>query len=130
MVKKLNLTIQLKVDDNTTVLLSGYIDPKRIVVFNWTSMTYSLQVARLSGDRRQGACAPLKVFFGMTAVVIAGGQSSGTEVWYPVVDLITTVNPTFPPNYGSGGQQMIAVNGNTELIFYEAGFLADGPKGI
>jgi hypothetical protein len=111
------------------VLLSGNDDPTKIVVFDWTKLAYNLQASHLSGDRSNGACAILKGFNGETWVVIVGGASAGIEVWNPANGLVTTLNSTFPLADGYG-PQMIAVNGNTELILYESSSSVDNPKGI
>ena len=61
-------------DDITTVLLSGTLAPKRILLFNWTSMAYILQTSVLISDHSGGACAMLKGTKGETLVAIAGGH--------------------------------------------------------
>jgi hypothetical protein len=40
--------------------LSGEYDPRRILVFNWATMTYTLQASKLNGSRTAGTCALLK----------------------------------------------------------------------
>jgi hypothetical protein len=110
-------------------LLSGKDDPSKIVVFNWTTMAYALQASHLTGDRSNGACAMLKGFNGETRVAIAGGASAGIEVWSPANGTVKTLNSTFPLADGYG-PQMIAINGNTELILYESSSSVDNPKGI
>jgi hypothetical protein len=111
------------------VLLSGNDDAKRILVFNWTTMAYTLQASHLSGDRSNGACAILKGFNGETWVAIAGGRLAGIEVWNPADGSVTTLNSTFPLA-DAQNPGMIAVNGNTELILYESSSSVDNPKGI
>jgi hypothetical protein len=111
------------------VLLSGKDDPSKIVVFNWTTMAYTLQASHLTGDRSNGACAMLKGFNGETRVAIVGGASAGIEVWNPANGSVATLNSTFPLANGFG-PQMIAINGNTELILYESSSSVDNPKGI
>ena len=63
-----------EMDDITTVLLSGTLAPKRILLFNWTSMAYILQSSVLISDHSGGACAMLKGTKGETLVAIAGGH--------------------------------------------------------
>jgi hypothetical protein len=109
--------------------LSGNDDQSKIVVFNWTTMAYTLQAPHLSGDRGNGACAILKGFNEETWVAIVGGASAGIEVWNPADGSVKTLNSTFPLADGYG-PQMIAVNGNTELILYESSSSVDNPKGI
>ena len=111
------------------MLLSGNDDPTKIVVFDCTTMAYSLQVSRLYADRSAGACAMLKGFNGETWVAIVGGASAGIEVWNPANGSVATLNSTFPLANGFG-PQMIAINGNTELILYESSSSVDNPKGI
>jgi hypothetical protein len=110
--------------------LSGNVAPYRILLFNWATMTYSVQVATLNGDHRNGDCAILKGTNGVTLVAIAGGYSAGIDVWNPASGSVTTLNSTFPlVDYGTN-PKMIAVNGNTELIFYESSNSPGNPKGI
>jgi hypothetical protein len=109
--------------------LSGNDDPTKIVVFDCTTMAYSLQVSRLNADRSAGACAMLKGVNEETWVAIVGGASAGIEVWNPADGSVTTLNSTFPLADGYG-PQMIAVNGNKELILYESSASVDNPKGI
>ncbi len=92
-------------------------------------MAYALQASHLTGDRSNGACAMLKGFNGETRVAIAGGASAGIEVWSPANGTVKTLNSTFPLADGYG-PQMIAINGNTELILYESSSSVDNPKGI
>jgi hypothetical protein len=92
-------------------------------------MLYSLQSSRLIGNRDGAPCALLKGTNGEKLVAIAGGVSSGIEVWNPADGSVTTLNSTFPLADGYG-PQMIAINGNTELILYESSSSVDNPKGI
>ncbi len=98
--------------------MSGFFDGKKILLFNWANLTYNLQTSKLSGDRTYGTCAMLKGIKGEKLVAIASGNSPGIEVWNPADGLVKTLNPTFP--LGGSGPQMIAVNGDTELILYES----------
>jgi hypothetical protein len=70
----------------------------------------------------------LKGINGEHLVAIAGGVSGGMEVWNPANGSVTTLNSTFPLR--GGGPQMIATNGNTELIFYESNESLGNPSGI
>ncbi len=119
-----------KVDENTTVLLSGVIDSQRILVFNWTTMTHSLQVSKLKAVRTGGACALMKGANGENLVAIASGSAAGIEVWNPVDGSVKTLNSTFPLADGVYSSQMIAVNRSSELIFYESMGSLGNPKGI
>jgi hypothetical protein len=119
-----------KVDEITTVLLSGGIGTKRILVFKWTTMTYSLQVSKLNNSRISGACALMKGANGENLVAIAGGTSAGIEVWNPMDGSVKTLNSTFPLTDYGYNSQMMAVNGNTELIFFESCSSIGEPKGI
>ena len=55
---------KFQLSDTTTVILSGIVDSKRILVFDWTSMAYTLQTTKLSGDRSRASCALLKGTYG------------------------------------------------------------------
>jgi hypothetical protein len=61
---------------------------------------------------------------GEKLVAIAAGDSPGIEVWNPADGTVRTLNATFPP--AQSHPEMVAVNGNTELIFYEAGDTTNG----
>jgi len=87
-------------------------------------MLYSLQSSRLIGNRDGAPCALLKGTNGEKLVAIAGGVSSGIEVWNPADGSVKTLNDTFPLADFGTHPQMIAANGNTELIFYESVFNA------
>jgi hypothetical protein len=65
---------------------------------------------------------------GEKLVAIAGGSTTGIEVWNPVDGSVKTLNSTFPLT--GPGAQMIAVNGDTELIFYESSRMPGSPQGI
>jgi hypothetical protein len=70
----------------------------------------------------------LKGINGEILVAIAGGYSAGIEVWNPADGSVKTLTSTFP--LSGPGPQMIAVNGNTELIFYASNERYDSPKGV
>ena len=91
-------------------------------------MQYNLQASRLSGDHSAGTCTLLKGLNGEKLIAIASGHSDGIEVWNPADGSVTILNSTFPLR--NGRSQMIAVNGNTELIFYESGYSSSSFKGI
>jgi hypothetical protein len=93
-------------------------------------MTYNLQTSQLLKNRQGSTCALLKRANGDKLVAIAGGPFPGIEVWNPANGSVTTLNSTFPLADGSSYSKMIAVNGNTELIFYESLESAAAPKGI
>jgi hypothetical protein len=66
---------------------------------------------------------------GEKLVAIAGGNSNGgIEVWNSANGSVSTLNSTFP--MAGSYPQMIAVNGNTELILYETADSSGSPKGI
>jgi hypothetical protein len=65
---------------------------------------------------------------GEQLVAIAGGNSAGIEVWNPADGSVKTLNSTFP--LVGPGPRMIAVNNNTELIFYESEYSDGSPNGI
>jgi hypothetical protein len=70
----------------------------------------------------------LKGINGQILVAIAGGYQSGIEVWNPADGSVKTLNSTFP--LAGTGAQMIAVNGNTMLIFYESNAFTGVSRGI
>jgi hypothetical protein len=125
----INSIFKNKVDENTTVLLSGAIDSQRILVFLWTTMTYSLQVSKLIKGRAGGACALLKGSNGENLIAITGGASAGIEAWNPLDGSVKILNSTFPLANGYG-PQMIAIKGNTELVLFESCTSIGDPKGI
>ncbi len=61
-------------------------------------------------------------------VAIAGGNSDGIEVWKFSNGSVTTLNSTFP--LSAMHPYMIAVNGDTELIYYDSRNGVGSPKGI
>ncbi len=91
-------------------------------------MAYSLQASTLMSNRYDAACALLKSINGELLVAIAGGNTAGTEVWNSADGSVKTLNSTFPLD--GYAPQMVGVNGNTELIFYETGNSPSAPKGI
>jgi hypothetical protein len=109
-------------------------DPFGILTYDWTTMQYTKQSARLSGDRVSSACALLKGSSGTLLVAVAGGISQGMEAWNPADDSVATLTAEFPlPSedvYTYEYPQMLSVKGNTELIFYESSTSNGSPKGI
>ena len=91
-------------------------------------MAYSLQASTLMSNRFDAACALLKSNSEENLVAIAGGYTAGIEVWNFADGSVQTLNSTFPLKGSS--PQMVGVNGNTELIFYETGSSLSTPKGI
>jgi hypothetical protein len=65
---------------------------------------------------------------GETLVAIAGGASTGIEVWNPADGSVTILDHYFPTNFVH--PQMVAVNDGTELIFYESGDNLANPQNI
>jgi hypothetical protein len=112
-----------------TVFLSGQNDAFRILTFDWTTMQYTKHSAVLSGFRLGCTCALLKGSNGEILVAIAGGFSQGMEAWNPVNDSVVTLTTEFPLS-SIEVPQMISVNGNTDLIFYESSASAGNPQGI
>ncbi len=92
-------------------------------------MQYTKHIARLSGDRKLSHCALLKGSNGKTLVAVAGGLAQGMEVWNVDEDSVKTLTSEFP-KYSGEYPQMISVNGNTELIFYESSNSVGNPQGI
>jgi hypothetical protein len=93
-------------------------------------MTYSLQESKLKEVRTGGACALMKGSNGENLVSVASGSAAGIEVWNPADGSVKTLNSTFPLADGVYSSQMIAVNGSSELIFYESMGSLGNPKGI
>ena len=58
---------------------------------------------------------------GETLVALAGGVSSGLEVWNPLSDSVTVLTAEFPirSSYAGMAPFMISVNGANELIYYD-----------
>ena len=109
-----------------TVFLSGKKDPFAIITFDWTTLQYKRQAARLLRDRVYCACSLLNGDNGEKVVAVAGGRQYGMEVWNPLdgsVKMLTTSFPTKATEHST----MISVKQNSELIFYEN---ADAMKGI
>ncbi len=65
---------------------------------------------------------------GETLVAIAGGASTGIEIWNPADGSVTILDHYFPTNFVH--PQMVAVNDDTELIFYESGDNLANPQNI
>jgi hypothetical protein len=110
--------------------MSGLTDTTKILVFNWTTLLYSLQPSVLNGNRFGAACTLLKGSKGETLVAIAGGKSAGLEVWNPADGSVKILNDTFPLSDSGTNSQMIAINGNIELIYYESACADGAPTGI
>ncbi len=92
-------------------------------------MQYTKHTAVLSGFRQMSACALLKGSNGEILVAVAGGIAQGMEAWNPIDDSVKTLTSEFPL-IASEYPQMISVNGNTELIFYESSASDGNPQGI
>ncbi len=92
-------------------------------------MQYTKHTAVLSGFRQRSACALLKGSNGEILVAVAGGFAQGMEAWNPIDDSVKTLTSEFPL-YSGEYPQMISVNGNTELIFYESSASVGNPQGI
>ena len=65
-------------------------------------------------------CAMVTGSNGEKLVVVAGGHSSGMEVWNPIDGSVNILTPDFPLATGAGLAQMISIKNGRELIFYEA----------
>jgi hypothetical protein len=109
-------------------------DPFGILTYDWTTMQYTKQSARLSGDRVSSACALLNGSNGKLLVAVAGGVSPGMEAWNPADDSVVTLTAEFPlayeAIYSDEYPQMISVKGSTELVFYESSSSIGSPQGI
>ena len=53
-----------QLNDTTTVLIGGSIDPTSIVTFSWITLTFTLQPATLKKIRRLSTCGTLKLTSG------------------------------------------------------------------
>ncbi len=84
-------------------------------------MKYTEHKSQLISSRESSACALLNGLNGETFVAIAGGISSGLEVWNPQTDTVTMLTAEFPKRARYSGMLpfMISVNGAEELIYYE-----------
>ena len=83
----------------------------------------------LQGNRQSSVCGLLKGGDGNEVVAIAGGLSSGIQVWNPVDGSVKVLNDTFPL-LSKDRPQLISVNNGLELIFYENFHDSTGEKGI
>ncbi len=112
-----------------TGFFGGNNYPRGIVTFDWATMEYTIHPSEFSGNRASSVCGILKGANGETLIAVAGGISSGLEVWNPDDDSVKMLTPEFPKGYDFGSPQLISVNGGDELIFYEAAH-TDNTKGI
>ena len=114
--------------------MSGTYDPWGILTYDWTTLTYTRQSARLSGNRLSGACAMFKGSNGERLVAIAGGNAPGMEAWNPADDSVVTLTAEFPLPYENlfsyEFSQMTSVNENTELVYYESSTMNRSAQGI
>jgi hypothetical protein len=92
-------------------------------------MQYTKQSARLSAFRMFNTCALLKGSNGETLVAVASGYTQGMEAWNPANGSVVTLTSNFPVA-SSECPQMISVNGNYELIFYESSASTGHLQGI
>ena len=111
-------------------MFGGTYDNGAIITFDWETMKYTKHTSRFTGKRKSSACSLLVNENGETLVAIAGGFSPGLEVWNPEDDSVRTLTPDFPLGSSQGYEQMISVNGDTELIYYEARINSTVPKVI
>jgi hypothetical protein len=65
-------------------------------------------------------CATITGSNGEKLAVVAGGYSTGMEVWNPIDGSVNILTPDFPLATGAGLPQMISIKNGKELIFYEA----------
>jgi hypothetical protein len=56
----LNYPFHYKIDDTTTAILGGSNVDTQIVVFDWTTMTYTLEAVHFTGHRYASGCGLLK----------------------------------------------------------------------
>ncbi len=113
-----------------TGFFGGSYDTKAIITFDWETMAYTKHTSRFNGTRKVSACSLLVNENGEKLVAVAGGYSPGLEVWNPEDGTVRTLTPDFPLSSSQGYVQMISVNGDSELIFYEARINSTDPKGI
>ena len=66
----------LQFNETLTVVFPGLYS-NRILTFNWLTMQWTRQEARLTGWHASGACSLLKGSDGKTVVAIAGGREAG-----------------------------------------------------
>ncbi len=108
-----------QINETVTAFLSGSKDPHRILTFDWTTMEYTKHTSQLIGSRFLSACALLKGSEGEVLVAVASGASAGMEVWNPTDDSVKMLTSDFPPRTGEF-PQLISVNDDSDLIFYES----------
>ena len=84
-------------------------------------MEYTEHKSQLTSSRISSACALLNGPNGEILVALAGGVSSGLEVWNPLSDSVTVLTAEFPirSSYAGMAPFMISVNGANELIYYD-----------
>jgi hypothetical protein len=99
--------------------MSGSKDPHRILTFDWTTMEYTQHTSKMIGSRFLSACALLKGSEGEVLIAVASGYSAGMEVWNPADGSVKMLTPDFPPRTGEF-PQLILINDNSDLIFYES----------
>jgi hypothetical protein len=58
--RSLQYFLLFQLDDDTTVILSGVNNSKQILLFNWTTMKYTLHPSQLNADRSRGVCSLVK----------------------------------------------------------------------
>lgn len=112
-----------------TGFFGGNNYPRGIVTFDWATMEYTKHPSEFSGNRASSVCGILKGANGETLIAVAGGISSGLEVWNPADDSVKMLTSDFPVG-NFEYPQMISVNRGDELILYEAASNVTDPKGI
>jgi hypothetical protein len=83
-------------------------------------MEFTKHKVELNRSRTMSTCAMVTGSNGEKLAVVAGGYSSGMEVWNPIDGSVNILTPDFPLGNGGGLAQMISIKNGKELIFYEA----------
>jgi hypothetical protein len=83
-------------------------------------MEFTKHTVELNRSRTFSTCATITGSNGEKLVVVAGGYSSGMEVWNPIDKSVKILTSDFPLATGAGLPQMISIKNGKELIFYEA----------
>ena len=121
----------VQLNDTHTVFLGGLNDPHGIVLFNWTTETYTKLRERLAGKHWKSACALLKTGDGDPLVAVAGGvhrEGKGMELWDPKESKVKRVSKNLPTEKDQGiglsHAQLVPINDGSQALLY-GGFQGD-----
>lgn len=107
-------------NETTTALLGGHFYPHAVITYDWTSRVYTKHAKGFKGSRQFSSCALINSQNNEKLVVIVGGNYEGMEVWNPQDGSIQMLTPEFPAQTMKDAPQLVAIDGGTGLIFYQA----------